>query len=195
LSAALPQADTFVREGRTGDAEHLARLQVARWRSDYAGLVPDEVVTELTSAEAEARWREHWAQSLASPPSSRHRVMVAVAGEADGTRAVAGFAAFGPSTDEDRWAATDAELYELCVADGQTRRGHGSRLTNAAAATLAQDGFGTVSAWLLEGDERAREFLEGSGWAADGTRRTLDMGTAVPVIRLHAALEPAPEDG
>jgi GNAT superfamily N-acetyltransferase len=121
--------------------------------------------------------------------------MVAVAGAADGTRAVVGFAAFGPSTDSDRWAATDAELYELCVADGETGRGHGSRLVNAAAATLAQDGFGTVSAWLLAGDERARTFLEGSGWAADGAGRTLDMGTAVPMIRLHAGLEPPPEDG
>ena len=121
--------------------------------------------------------------------------MVAVVGAADGGRRVAGFAAFGPSTDEDRWAATDAELYELAVADGDTGRGHGSRLLNAAAATLAEDGFGTVSGWVLEGDAAAQRFLEASGWAADGARRTLDMGTKVAMIRLHAGLSPAPSDG
>jgi GNAT superfamily N-acetyltransferase len=122
--------------------------------------------------------------------------MVAVAADADGERRVVGFAAFGPSGDADRWAGTDAELYELAVTDGETGRGHGSRLLNAVAATLAEDGFGTVSGWVLERDERARRFLAGAGWAADGVRRTLDMGrVAVPMIRLHAALDPAPADG
>jgi ribosomal protein S18 acetylase RimI-like enzyme len=157
--------------------------------------VPDEVVAELTSAEALGRWEAHWGESLAGPPSSRHRVMVAVAGEADGGRRVAGFAAFGPSTDEDRWAATDAELYELAVADGEAGQGHGSRLINAVAAMLAEDGFATVSAWVLEEDAGALRFLETSGWAVDGARRTLDMGTKVTMIRLHAGLSPAPSDG
>ena len=116
--------------------------------------------------------------------------MVAMAVD-EGGRRVVGFAAFGPGTDEDRWAATDAELYELCVESGSIGRGHGSRLLNAAAGMMAEDGFGTVCAWVLERDAAASRFLESSGWAADGVRRTLDMGTAVPMIRLHAALEPA----
>ena len=152
--------------------------------------MPGEVLAELTSAEAAERWREHWAASLASPPSSRHRVMVAVGTEAGGGRVAAGFASFGPGTDADRWPATDGELYELCVAQDQAGQGHGSRLLNAAAATMAEDGFGTVCAWVLEQDAGAREFLEASGWAADGARKTLDMGARVPMIRLHAALDP-----
>lgn len=186
-------AENFVRDARAPDAGDLARIQVERWRTGYAGLVPAGVLAELTSAEAERRWREHWAASLASPPTSRHRVLVAVAAGAAGGRVVAGFASFGPGTDPDRWPATDAELYELCVAGGQARRGHGSRLLNAAAATMAGDGFGTVCAWVLERDAAAREFLGSAGWAADGARRELDMGVPVPAIRLHAALEPAPD--
>jgi ribosomal protein S18 acetylase RimI-like enzyme len=195
VSVSLPHAESFVREGRRADAGDLARIQAARWRTGYAGLVPDEVVAELTSADALDRWETHWGESLAGPPSSRHRVMVAVADAADGGRRVVGFAAFGPSTDEDRWAGTDAELYELAVADGQTGQGHGSRLINAAAGMLAEDGFTTVSAWVLEEDAVARRFLETSGWAADGARRTLDMGTKVAMIRLHAGLSPTLSDG
>jgi GNAT superfamily N-acetyltransferase len=184
-----PGAENTIRDARGSDAGDIARIQVARWRAGYAGLVPPEVLAELTSDEAEERWREHWAQSLASPPSSRHRVMVAVGTEPGGRRVVTGFASFGPATDADRWPATDAELYELCVEQDQAGRGHGSRLLNAAAATLAEDGFGTVCAWVLEQDAAARKFLESSGWTADGARKVLDMGASVPMIRLHAAIE------
>lgn len=186
-------AESFVRDARPPDAGAIAQIQVAGWRTGYAGLVPADVLAELTSAEAEGRWREHWAGSLASPPTSRHRVLVAVGAGDGGARLVAGFASFGPATDPDRWPATDGELYELCVAQDQGGRGHGSRLLNAAAATMAEDGFGTVSAWVLERDASARRFLESAGWAADGARKVLDMGAAVPAIRLHAALDPAPD--
>ena len=186
-------AENFVRGARPPDAPDIARIQVDCWRASYAGLVPAAVLAELTSPEAERRWREHWAASLTGPPTSRHRVLVAVAAADGGTRLVAGFASFGPGTDPDCWPGTDAELYELCVARDQVGRGHGSRLLNAAAATLADDGFSTVRAWVLEQDAAARRFLESSGWAADGAGKTLDMGTAVPAIRLHAALDPAPD--
>jgi ribosomal protein S18 acetylase RimI-like enzyme len=186
-------AENFVRDARPQDAGAIARIQVERWRTGYAGLVPADVLSELTSADAEGRWGEHWAGSLSGPPSSRHRVLVAVAAGDGGTRLVAGFASFGPATDPDRWPATDAELYELCVARDQAGRGHGSRLLNAAAATMAEDGFSAVSAWVLEQDAAARRFLESAGWAADGARQELDMGTGVPMVRLHAALDPAPD--
>jgi len=180
-----------VRAARISDVADLARIQVGRWRAGYAGLVPEAVLAELTSAEAERRWREQWAASLQAPPSSRHRVMVAVGTDAGGERVVAGFAAFGPGTDADRWPGTDAELYELAVDPEHAGRGHGSRLLNAAAATLAEDGFGTVCAWVLEADSAVRGFLESAGWAADGARKVLDMGASVPMIRLHAAISQA----
>jgi len=184
-------AESFVRAARISDVADLARIQVGRWRAGYAGLVPEAVLAELTSAEAERRWREQWAASLQAPPSSRHRVMVAVGTDAGGERVVAGFAAFGPGTDADRWPGTDAELYELAVDPEHAGRGHGSRLLNAAAATLAEDGFGTVCAWVLEADSAVRGFLESAGWAADGARKVLDMGASVPMIRLHAAISQA----
>jgi GNAT superfamily N-acetyltransferase len=189
-------AQDFVRAARGSDAADLARVQVACWRSGYAGIIPDAVLAELTSEEAEAQWRERWAEAIAKPPTSRHRVLVAVTspepGQAAGTgRVVAGFASAGPSGDADRWPATDAELYELRVAPGLTGRGHGGRLLNAVADTLAEDRFAHVSAWALEADTALRGFLESAGWAADGARSQLEMGVRVPIVRLHASL-PAP---
>lgn len=178
-------ADTFVRPARPSDAAELARIQVASWRAGYSGLVPVPVLEEITSPAAEDRWRTQWHAAISSPPTSRHRVLVAVEG---GERAVAGFTSFGPATDPDRWPATDAELYELHVDPDRTGRGHGSRLLNALADAVAEDGFQTLCAWALESDEALREFLGSAGWQPDGARRELDMGTPVPQLRLHVGV-------
>ena len=45
-----------------------------------------------------------------------------------------------------------------------------------------------MSTWVLEADEALRVFLESSGWAADGARAELDVGTSVPAVRLHTAI-------
>lgn len=184
----------FVRAARAADAADLARVQVASWRSQYAGVVPDGVLGELTGTEATAAWQERWHEAITNPPTSRHRVLVAVEDAparevADvPSRVVVGFASAGPATDTDRWPATDAELYELRVLPERTRHGHGGRLLHAVAETLAEDGFHTACMWALEADGELRRFLESSGWAADGARAELDVGIRVPAVRLHTAI-------
>jgi GNAT superfamily N-acetyltransferase len=176
----------FVRPAREGDADHLARVQVASWRSGLAGIVPSALLAELTSEEAVAVWRDRWREAITSPPTSRHRVLAAVTDSLP--REVTGFVSAGPATDADRWPGTDAEIYEFRVSPERTGQGHGSRLLHAAADTLAADGFHTVSIWALEADSALRHFLESAGWAADGARGELDVGVSVPVVRLHTSL-------
>ena len=188
MSAASPSELTagFVRPAREGDADHLARVQVASWRSCFAGIVPSALLGELTSEGASVVWRDRWREAIANPPTSRHRVLVAVSGSTP--REVVGFVSAGPATDADRWPGTDAEIYELRVPPDRTGQGHGSRLLHAAADTLVSDGFQTVSTWVLEADVVLRRFLESAGWAADGARGELDVGVSVPVVRLHTRL-------
>ncbi len=68
----------FVRAARAADAPGLARVQVASWQGSLAGLVPDAVVAELTSEEALGQFTERWEQAIVAPPTSKHRVHVAV---------------------------------------------------------------------------------------------------------------------
>jgi GNAT superfamily N-acetyltransferase len=176
----------FVRPARAGDAESLARVQVASWQHGFAGIVPDALLAELTGEEAQKVWRDRWREAITNPPTSRHHVLVAV--ESGPSREVTGFVSAGPATDADRWPGTDGELYELRVEPERTRHGHGGRLLHAAADTLTQDGFHMAVIWALEADRGLRRFLESAGWAADGARGELDVGVPVPVIRLHTAL-------
>jgi ribosomal protein S18 acetylase RimI-like enzyme len=182
-------AGGFVRPARASDASGLARVQVASWRSAFAGLVPDAVIAELTSEEAVGQFAERWREAISAPPTSKHRVHVAV--EKPGEPEILGFAAAGPATDEDLWPGTDGELYELHVLPSVAAEGHDQRLLHAVADTFAEDGFSTGYTWTLAGDEARVEFLEAAGWAPDGSRASLDMGVKVPVVRLHTRLSPA----
>jgi GNAT superfamily N-acetyltransferase len=179
----------FVREARAADAADLVRVQVASWRCVYAAVVPEPVLAQISGPEAAAAWEERWRAAITDPPTSRHRVLVAVTdGAGSGSRAVSGFASAGPATDEDRWPGTDAELYELRVLPGQTGQGHGSRLLHAVADKLVEDGFHTACTWALESDAALRGFLELSGWGPDGARAELDVGVRLPAVRLHTRI-------
>jgi ribosomal protein S18 acetylase RimI-like enzyme len=179
----------FVRAARASDAAGLALVQVASWQESLSGLVPEAVLSELTSAAAVGQFTERWQQAVIAPPTSRHRVHVAVAQPGDPD--ILGFAAAGPASDEDLWPGTDGELYELHVRPADAVAGHDGRLLHAVADTLAEDGFSTGYTWALAGDERRIGFLQAAGWGPDGSRACLDMGVKVPVIRLHTRLSPA----
>lgn len=179
----------FVRPARAADVDSLVRVQVASWRCGYTGIVPSDLLAELTGDSAQGVWLDRWREAITNPPSSRHRVLVAVSETPDTpAREVVGFVSAGPATDADRWPGTDGELYELRVAPERTGQGHGSRLLHAAADTLVEDGFHTVSIWALAADSALRRFLESAGWALDGAQGELDVGTSVPVVRLHTRI-------
>ena len=183
----------FVRAARASDAAGLARVQVASWRASLTGLVPDAVVAELTSADAQQQWADRWLEAITKPPTGKHRVHVAVGPEGPGKTGCSGFASAGPATDPDLWPGTDGELYELHVLPDQAGLGHDERLLHAVAQTLAEDGFRTAYAWALSADQTRVEFLEAAGWAPDGSHGNLDMGVKVPVVRLHTRLSPVAE--
>lgn len=179
-------ADSSVRAATPDDADAIAGVQAAAWRSAYVDLLPPEVLDELDSAPARDQWRE----SVSSPPSPRHRVLVAMSGTD-----LVGFTAFGPADDPDLVSMVDAELSALSVRPDRLREGHGSRLVNASVDHLRGDGFLHVRVWLAAlggADDRLHAFLSGAGWAQDGARRELDLHgdgrLVVAQVRLHAAI-------
>ena len=185
-------SEGFVREARASDAPGLARIQVSSWRSSLSGLVPSPVLKELGSSAAEEQFAEQWREAITNPPTSKHKVHVAVDRSASDPSEPVGFAAAGPATDEDKWPGTDGQLYELHVLPESSHSGHEERLLNAVADTLGEDGFRTACTWTVSGDTPRVEFLTEAGWATDGVSSNLDMGVKVQVVRLHTRIsEPA----
>jgi ribosomal protein S18 acetylase RimI-like enzyme len=176
-----PVADASARIARANDASAVGLVQAAVWRAAYGTVLPQDVVDQFEPASFARVWRE----SLKSPPSPRHVLLVACAGEQ-----VVGFAAVGPSTDRD---ATDSsgEVLALGVHPDARRSGHGSRLLNAAVDTLRGKGFSSMSVWTLARDEDTRAFLAAAGLSPDSAYRDRvidDAGSLAREVRLTADL-------
>jgi GNAT superfamily N-acetyltransferase len=173
-------ADVAVRSARSGDVPEIARIQVETWRTAYRQFLPAAVLAGLTVERAGAAW----AAAVDTPPSPRHRVLVAT--EQEWT---VGFAAVGPS-DEDDAAPGEAAVAALLVEPRWGRRGHGSRLLAAAVDHLRGDGMTRAVAWVPEGDPATGAFYTSAGWERDGLTRTLEAdGGTVREARWHVSLE------
>ena len=182
--AGLPVADASVRIARPSDVPAVGLVQATVWRAAYADVLSPEVLEQFEGPAFARVWRA----SLATPPTPRHQLLVACAGDQ-----VVGFAAVGPSADAD---ADDAqgELLALGVHPAARRAGHGSRLLNAAVDTLRGRQFERLTGWVLREDEDTRAFLVASGLSPDGAYRDRVVGadgTVVREVRLVADLAPA----
>ena len=179
----MDSADFSVRTGWGADAEAVAQVQVAAWRSEYDGVLPDDLLGGLDPDDLASVWR----QSIGRPADARNRVLVALEGDD-----VRGFAVTGPGSDPDLDAVADGEISELTVHPDHQHTGHGSRLMHAAVDTLRADRFTRAVMWLTSTDDARRTFLTESGWEPDGAHRELDLRgdgeVLVKQIRLHTSL-------
>jgi GNAT superfamily N-acetyltransferase len=170
---ASPTADVSVRIAWTDDAAAIAGVQVRAWGAAYA-LDPDATAAA-------------WSEALRRPGDARNRVLVALE-----RNRVVGFAVLSPAADPDCDPLADGEIQELTVDADERRRGHGSRLLQAAADTLVADRFTRAVSWTAAADDALRTFLTDAGWGPDGAHRELDLdgtgATTVKQVRLHTAL-------
>ena len=164
-----------MRPARPEDAERVARVQLSTWRTAYGDFLPaDALDVPLNQAAA------LWLRAIELPPSSQHRVLVAM----DAAELV-GFAASAPAEDDE---VDGVELTALLVEPRWGRRGHGSRLLAATVDHWREDGApGTAVHWAWERDTATRSFLTSAGWELDGSARGLDTGPRIErQVRLHA---------
>jgi GNAT superfamily N-acetyltransferase len=185
----------FVRPAHPGEAAEIARIQLATWRTAYHRILPRRALDQLDEAWMARRWQE----AIASPPTPRHRVLVAVESaavpDAAGPAYLVGFTAIGPADEAAR--APDegpldpgvAAVTDLLVEPRWGRRGHGSRLLAAAVDSWRRDGFTTAVAWVYQADAATARFLRSAGWAPDGAARALDVDDQlISQVRLHTRL-------
>ena len=182
----------YVRPARPEDAAEIARIQLLTWRVAYRRILPKHVLDQL-----DARWiAERWTNAIETPPSDRHRVLVAV--EQSEQSYLVGFAASGPADEQslapgepaDRFGDDVAAVTDLLVEPRWGRRGHGSRLLAACVDLWRSDGFTAAVAWAFDGDTATLRFLTSAGWAPDGATRALDVDDMlIPQLRLHVSLD------
>lgn len=183
-----PLADAAVRTGRPTDAPAVGLVQAFVWQDAFADLLDPQVLEQLTGPAFGNAWR----RSIESPPSPRHRLLVATAGPQ-----VVGYVSVGPAGDEPGLDAGSTGL----ILDGGVHphgrhAGHGSRLLNAAIDTLRAgvptgEELTAVAVWVLADAEDTRAFLQAAGFEPDGAWRDRvvgDDGRTAREVRLVVGL-------
>jgi len=153
----------LIRVAQDGDLPALKALQDRCWRTNYAGLIPDETLRMFLGTDAGDRWRayrERWGGER----------WVA---ERDGK--VVGYVSAGPARDEDAPAGS-AEVYALFVDPAEQGSGTGRLLLAHAEAALRERGFAGAHLWVVANAPATRAFYERCDWAPDGGSRPLQPG-------------------
>ncbi len=159
------------------DAPAIARVQGRSWHVAYEGILPADYLATLTAEKREAMWRESIARG--SP-------QLLVARDDTG---IVGFVAFGPCRDENA-AADRAEVWAIYVAPSHWSQGVGSELCRQTRERLAEQGYCSVSLWVLTENTRAIQFYGRVGFVADdeSTKEVIVGGNALKEIRYVAQL-------
>lgn len=169
-----------IRPATVDDAHAIAEVHVRSWQHAYRELLPREFLAGLSVPKRTAMWAE-------SLDQGRSSLLVA---EADG--AVAGFAAFGPCRDADAGPA-EHELCAIYVMPACWSAGLGRGLWRESNAAMAAQGAGSVSLWVLAGNDRAIRFYAAAGFRPQpGSERTLTLaGVQLQEVR-HVWRRPSP---
>jgi ribosomal protein S18 acetylase RimI-like enzyme len=163
----------MIRQARLEDSEAIALVHVRGWRAAYRDVFPGDALAALSVEQRSQMWRGQIASGGA--------VIVA---EENGV--VQGFAALGPSQDEE--SEHFGELYAIYVDPSRWGRGFGGELCGAAEEALRGSGFREAILWVLEDNPRACRFYEARGWRTDGARTIEILGVEVPELRYRKLL-------
>ena len=165
-----------VRPATPSDAAEIARIQRLTWRAAYTDLLGAQAIDELDAADLEGTW----AETIEFPGSL---VYLATEGEFTVGYCVAGLAPEQEAAAADGSAPEDADatglIAALVVEPRWGRRGHAGRLLGTAAAALREAGLDRGIAWVAQSDHATLGFYRRTGWAPDGTVRTLDTGSGM----------------
>jgi ribosomal protein S18 acetylase RimI-like enzyme len=155
-----------VRQARVEDADEVGRVHVQVWREAYAGHMPADYLEGLDPMKSAARWKLRF--EMDEPDGN-----VVVATGPDGE--IVGFAAAGPTRDED--APTDWELYAINVLADHHGTGVADQLIIAAVAERP------ATLWVVNDNARAEAFYRRHGFNVEGATKLHD-GTGASEMRM-----------
>ena len=160
-----------VRRAVVEDARGISDAHVRSWQTAYRGLIPSDYLDSLSDRLDQRS--KFFTQRL----EAGAEIYVA---EHDG---IAGFVLIGRSED-----GKNAELFAIYVDPEHWGHGHGHELFTHAEERLAAMDHELAVLWVLEGNDRARDFYESHGWTESKRSALLTIGGAdVTEVRYERA--------
>jgi ribosomal protein S18 acetylase RimI-like enzyme len=145
----------LVRRANINDVTDIGVIAVLSWQAAYRGLMPDEFLNGLDLNKRTNGFRE-----LVQNPD----ITILVVNDDDDN--VVGYSILNTSRDADAPPAT-GEIGAIYVHPGKWKRGFGGTLLSESIEHARERGFGELTLWVLEANERARGFYEYFGFTAD----------------------------
>ncbi|GAB4083503.1 GNAT family N-acetyltransferase [Myceligenerans cantabricum] len=153
--------EVSIRPAKAKDADDIARVDIASWRSAYSEILPGSYLSALDASERTALWRDAVA-------SENTRILVAE------TRVgTVGFTSVGPSRDEDA-EDDDLEIYAIYLHPAAWGSGVARDLMLQVLDRVPAGA--SITLWILQENERAQHFYRRHGFAHDGTERIDEIG-------------------
>jgi GNAT superfamily N-acetyltransferase len=149
-----------IRRASREDAAAIARVQVASWRSTYAGLVPDSYLAAMDPEELARKW-----DLLIEAGKDFFHV-------AEDETGVFGFISGGPIREP--IDGYDAELHTIYLLSDRQRNGTGRLLVETLVRDLRTARFRSMVVWVLA-QNPAVQFYQRLG-ANEVSRRTVEIG-------------------
>jgi ribosomal protein S18 acetylase RimI-like enzyme len=160
-----------VRRAVLQDAIAIAHVHIDTWRSTYHGIVPDEVLSNMSYERGQRIW-----EATFLDPSKSTSVFVAE----DDQSNVVGFAACGPARGDER--VFSGELYAIYVIQRMQGKSVGRRLVLSAAHDLTARGLDSMLVWVLAKNPFNR-FYESLGGEQVLTKDIVIGGKALKELR------------
>ena len=168
-----------VRDSEPGDEFGVARVHVDSWQKAYAGLMPDEVLDDL-SIESRARG---WGRAIRVNPGNGWRLRIAER-ECD----IVGWAVISHGRDPGH-APEWGELEGFYAHPDSWGTGVGRALMTDAVELLRAAGHTHAYLWVLAGNDRTIAIYEHFGWRLDGQTKTERLSVGLEVRELRMTLE------
>jgi len=174
-------ANVSIAAASSTDCRAVAQIHVDAWRVAYDGIVPSDYLAALSVDKREIAWRT--AVERGTP-----RVLVARKDED-----VVGWIAYGRCRN-DGSGPDVGEIWAIYVAPTAWSTGVGRALWDAARRDLQEQGYRSVTLWVIRDNARAIRFYERSGFAieADSAKEFELGGAQITEVRLVARIASAP---
>lgn len=155
-----------IRKAREEDAVGIGKVHYSGWIDTYSDLLPPSIITSLS---------EERSIRIFQREGCKNMYVATVNGD------VVAFCGYGMwrGTKDEEPSAHEGEIVGLYVLSRFQRKGLGKALLEQAERELMQEGFSTVSLWVLEGNTKAQAFYKAMGF-----RETAERKQSGPVCEL-----------
>ena len=145
-----------VRQATPADAQAIAAIHAASWKTTYRGLLPDTFLDTITAESREPMWNQ-----VLGNPAHPGTIWVATY---DG--AIVGFCSVAPAQTGSGSSDT-LEVQTIYLKPASERQGIGSALFREVLRHAAEAGYHRLELWVHQDNTSARFFYEAHGWITD----------------------------